>query len=427
MLLETTVADRGIDLVGAQDFYRHAHQKLFGSMARVREEGQAVDFVTMCHDLERHGELDAVGGRAYVASLVDGMPRGANIVNYADIIKETKRRRDLIRYGTRVTTEAYGGESDSHALTEKADEWLRELAGTQPLEVVEHPAAVTDFLRQFHDRIDRSQELLGLSTGFPSLDDLTCGLVPGEMTVVAAAVRAGKTAFSLNLTMTACRRQQCVLFVSLEMTKEQLLTRVASACAGVELLKVRKGLVTLPERQRITRAMEETKPWPLVIDDTPRMTIFDIRARARRLAAERPLALIVVDYIQLITGEQQRGREHNRALEVGDFARGLKMLARELSVPVIGLSQITRDVRKQNRRPDLHDLSESGGLEKHADNVWFIHEAEKTELIIKKQRQGPEGSVDLFFDKAVGVFHDSAADATAEDAIRHSQTALPDW
>lgn len=407
-------AQGGLDLLASNDFFRAAHRLIFASMARVAEDGGAVDFVTVRQDLTDHAEIDEVGGPAYLAALTDGMMRGVNLPYYCDIIKEKRRCRDLLVVTTRLDHLLREGGTSSEDLLVLADREFGKLAGASgsEAELIDQAGAMATFLDALEYRIAHKHELLGITTGWPSVDDLTLGLIPGEMTILAAETGGGKTAAAVNIVATTAARRVPSIVFSLEMSRQQLLYRIAALQADVEMFKIRKGFLLPSERERVTLAMANTAGWPLLIDDHASASVRDIRARCRRYVGSPPLGLIVVDYIQLVSTP---GRSDNRAQEVGEVGRGLKLLARELGVPVLALSQLSRAAMKEKRRPKLHDLRESGALEQHADNVWFLYEGDKdvTELIVGKARQGPLGSVDMRFDKAICHFFDVEAEKRA--------------
>lgn len=407
---------RGLDLLSATDFFRVAHQKIFAAMARVAEEGRAVDFVTVRQDLTDHQEIEDTGGPAYLAALNDGQMRSVNLGYYADIVKEKRQLRELVALATRIERLAREGGTTSQDLLALADRELSRLGGhgSQDEGLTDQAAAMTTFLDTLEYRIAHKHDLLGLTTGWPTVDELTCGLIPGELTILAADTGGGKSAAAINIAATTASLHRPVIVFSLEMSRQQLLYRLAALKGDVEIWKIRTGYVLPNEEERLKLAMIDTGRWPLIIDDHPTSTVRDIRAQCRRTGTT-PLALVVVDYIQLVSTP---GRVDNRALEVGEIARGLKLLARELNVPVLALSQLSRASQKEKRRPKLHDLRESGGLEMNADNVWFLYEGEKdgepaTELIVGKARQGPLGAAHLRFEKATCRFFDLAAEKRA--------------
>lgn len=428
MLLDATVAVRGLDMVTADDFYRHAHRQIYISMARVTEERLTVDLVTVKNDLTQHGLIEEVGGPAYISALIDGVARSSNIQDYAEIVKEMRRRRQILQYASKIQQAVSEGSRSSRELLDNADRMLAKLIGIggNETDLVEHGVYVPEFIADLEHRIAHKYELLGLSTGLPSLDDATCGLCEGDMTVLAGQTSAGKTALMAQIALvcaeTGITTNGAVVVESIEMSRKQVQCRIASHLSGVELFKVRKGLLFNQEIDQVKEAMRRTISWPLYVDEAPTVTVRELRAKCRRLAGMRRIRLVVVDYLQLLTSDSDRsGRsgDNNRATEVGNMARGLKLLAGELQCHVIALAQLNRDPQKKMRRPELSDLRESGAIEQHADSVWMLYKDESkadspTELLIRKQRNGPPGVVDLDFSKPYQRFHDIAAEKAAD-------------
>lgn len=421
LLVHGEVARQALDLLASDDFYRRGHQKIYCSMARVVEDGLEVDFVTVRDDLQRHNEMDEIGGPAYLTSLTDGAMRGVNLPHYAHIIREHRRRRDVVVFARRVAKQASDTEMSSRELLDAADKELAKLNGLSVgTDLQDQGASLGSFMDHLDHRMHHKEELLGVSTGFPSIDELTCGLVPGELTVAAAGTGGGKTALMLQIASNVASHKLPTVYVSLEMSREQLNFRVASAGTGIDLMKIRRGWLTEQELEAVCLYMATTCTWPFYIDDTSLTNVRELRAKCRRLHAATPVKLIVVDYVQLLTAERAAGgRGENRTVEVGQMSRGLKLLARELNVPIVALSQLTREAKKQKRPPQLEDLRESGSLEQDADNVWFLWDDdsksdEPTQFIVRKQRQGPTGAVPLEFEKVCVRFVDVKARQSAD-------------
>lgn len=435
MLMDPQVARRGLDLLNADDFFRHSHRLIYVSMARVAEEALGIDFITIRHDLTEHGELDAVGGPSYITGLTEGVGKTTNIEYYAEIIKELRIRRQIAQYGAKVQASALGGGMPSRAVLDEADRMLNELVGigVNDTDIADHAQHLPEFTKQLDHRVNHKYELLGISTGLPSLDETTCGLVPTEMTVLAGQTSAGKTALAIQIGLHAAKlgltTKVITVFESIEMSRLQVQYRIASHVAGEELFKIRKGWLYGKAYERVQDAMRESAAWPFYIDEAPMVTVRELRAKCRRLASTRKIGLIIVDYLQLLSGESRRGGgDVNRASELGEMSRGLKLLAGELETHVIALAQLSREPQKRQRRPELSDLRESGAIEQTADAVWMLYRDESkdenpTELLIRKQRNGPLGVIDLHFDKALQRFHDLAAEkATRDEPV---QTELP--
>lgn len=418
-----------------EDFFRHAHRLIFKAIQRVLERKAALDLVTLKDDLTRAGELDECGGPAYISALLDGVPKSSNIEHYAAVIAELRRLRDCIYFGSKVISAAYDSTDTSEAVMQAADTWLMELRG----EVLDGAFVTqTDALGQFVDalsvRMLHKDELIGRSTGLPTLDDFTSGMVPGEMTILAASTGGGKSALALGIARAIVKMSMPVLVFSLEMSRQDLQFRLASNESGVPLFKIRKGWLNDQEMDRVCVAMAKVSEFPLFIDETLDLTSREMRARARKLSKKYgSLGLVVIDYIQLVTGLKKKG-DDRRSSEVAEVSRSAKLLARELNVPVLVLSQLSRGEKKK-RRPELWDLKETSSLEQDADQVWFLYADDDknedltipiTELIVAKARSGPTGSVDLVFERDCVRFYDPKAVYQEEAPAQPVQTDLPD-
>lgn len=417
-LLRQDLVTLWVGLIDDHLFFRDAHRRLFRAIRRLHEAGHAVDFVTVRNDLQRSDELGEVGGPAYIASLVDGLPPQGDIDTYLQVLADHRKRRELIYFGKKLIDRAYLiGEQSATELFDDADRALFEMRGRHRLhhEIPDQGIRAREFLNSVEVRVQNKHRLLGHSTGLAGLDRDTCGMVGGDLTFIAGSTSAGKTCLALNLVRALCR-QRCgtVLFESLEMSQLELQYRMASAEAGINLWRLRKGFATETELQRVGLVANEMAAWSLVIDDSGRVTVPELRSRCRRLAT-RGLAAVVIDYVQLMESSK---RSENRNLELASISRGLKQLAREFSVPIIALSQLTREPSKAKRRPELADLRDSGALEMDADNVWMLfnptpddHSTNHVpvELIIAKQRNGPLGTVGLMFEKDCVRFIDQEA------------------
>lgn len=409
MLLNAEAAKDAVDVVQEEDFFRHAHRKVFTAMQRLVERGSVMDMVTVRNELAQTGDLEMVGGPAYLAGLIDGVPRSVNWPSYADIMRELRARRALIQYSSKVATAAYSGEDTSEVVKGKADQWLFELHGSQPhIELVSQEDAFGEFIDEMGRRMEKKDELLGRSTGIPAIDDFTAGMVPHEVTVLAAATGGGKSALALNIATKIAKDGWAVLYFSLEMRRQELLFRQASTEAGVPLFKIRKGWMNDNELSRVSVAMSRITHIPLFIDETLEVTAREIRSRCRRALKVGQIGLVVVDYFQLVKRVEKK--DSRRDAEFAEISRSLKMLAREFSLPVLLLSQLSRGEKGKRRRPELSDLKETSALEQDADAVWFLYHDNdsdgKTELIIAKARSGPTGTVELVFEKEILRFHD---------------------
>ncbi|HKY32061.1 MAG TPA: replicative DNA helicase [Candidatus Polarisedimenticolia bacterium] len=415
IILENRALNQAQEILREEDFYRESHRRLYRVMESLRERSSVIDLVTLKNELERSGELDAVGGAAYVASLVDGVPKSANVEHYARIVKEKAILRGLIDAGNRIVHLCFEAEAPVEDLLDEAQKQIFQIAegnlrsGFVPVREVAGPTL--EYIDKLHER----QELItGIPTGFERLDEMTSGLQNTDLIVVAARPSMGKTALALNISQhVATRAGRTVGVFSLEMSKEQLFLRMLCAQARVDAHRLRTGRLGKDEWARLTMAFGELTEARIYVDDTPGISLFEMRAKARRLKAERGLDLVVVDYLQLVRG---RGRYENRTQEVSDISRSLKGLAKELRVPLIALSQLSRapEQRGGDHKPQLSDLRESGAIEQDADVVMFIYREEVykpseenqglARLLIEKQRNGPTGAVDLAFIKEYTKF-----------------------
>ncbi len=397
------------ELIDSKDFFREAHGHVFDTMVGLNERGQAIDLVTLKDELTRSGHLEKVGGAAYIAALADGVPRSTNVEHYAKIVKERATLRNLIGSANRIVGMAYKAEQDADTLLDQAEQEIFAIAedrihtGFVPLK---------DLVADGFTTIEKLQEQKGLVTGVPSgfsdIDKLTSGFQSADLVLVAGRPSMGKTSFVLNIAQyVGLKTDRSVGFFSLEMSKEQLFIRMLTAEAEIDAQHFRGGYLTEQDYGKISTVLGRLSEAKVFIDDSFGMGVLEMRAKARRLKAEHGLDLLVVDYLQLMQG---RGRFDNRNQELAAISRSLKALAKELDVPVIALSQLSRAPEsRSDRRPQLSDLRESGALEQDADLVMFIFREEHydptpenenlAELIIGKQRNGPTGTVKLAFIK----------------------------
>jgi len=406
----------------ANEFFRDAHRRLFESMARLLEHPQgSVDLVTLREDLGRRGDMDNVGGPAYIATLVDGIPRSMNIKRYAGIVKEQALLRAMIHASNKLLTDAYAGEDPAQELLLRADRTFLDLQqgqlGSNMLNLTTRVPALLDELEY---RLAHRGELRGVDTGFASINDQTSGWMPGDVIVLAARPSMGKTAFILNSAVAAARTKRRdgtprhIGLFSLEMAREQLELRMLAAQASVPLSSILDGYCTDDQYGRLTNAMGELAEMNIHIDDTAGRTVEEIRAECRRLQVDHGLDLVIVDYVQLIPGSnpQQSKRGSNRNEEMTHISRATKSIARHLRVPLLLLSQLNRaSASRSDKRPELSDLRESGALEQDADIVAFLHrkthrQSGVTNFILEKQRNGPTGTVNLTFDRDIQLFTD---------------------
>jgi replicative DNA helicase len=407
VLLDAEAIHRAVEFIKDTDFFRDAHRRIFAKMLELAERSQAIDFITVKDELNRSGDLDQVGGPAYIASLVDGLPRGVNVADYARIVKEKSSLRSLIQSANRVLASAYQAEDDAGAIIDEAE---REIFSIAEGAIHQGFVSMRDLanasfavVEQAHSR---KQLVTGVPTGFIELDEMLAGLQPSDLIIVAARPSMGKTSLVLNIAQhVGTKTNMTVGFFSLEMSKEQLFLRMLTSEAGIDAHRLRTGFLGERDFPKLTHAMEALGGARIFIDDSASIGVLEMRAKARRLKAEHGLDLIIIDYIQLMQG---RGRFENRVTELASISRGLKGLAKELGVPVVVLSQLSRaPENRPNKRPQLSDLRESGALEQDADVVIMIfredmYEATEenqgvAELIIAKQRNGPTGTARLAF------------------------------
>ena len=425
VLLDNEAFYPAIEHVDAPDFYLAGHRKIFTKMIALMEGSGAIDLVTLNEELERAGELEAAGGTAYLSALVDGVPRISHVEHYAQIVKQKALLRNLIDTSNNIIRECFESEQAADELLDRAEESIFSLAekrikeGLLPLKEI-----VRQTIPHLDEYFERRHHITGLETGFTDLDKLTSGFQPSELIVLAARPSMGKTAMALNIAQhVGIQLRKPVAIFSLEMSREALLHRLLCSEAEVDQMKFRTGYMSREEQGRIVAASGRLAEAPIYIDDTASMTVLDMRAKSRRLHSEHHLALVIVDYLQLMTG---RGRFESRTQEVSTISRGLKALAKELRVPVVALSQLSRapEQRGGDHRPQLSDLRESGSIEQDADVVAFVFRPEMyrdpdlipdeekgvADLIVAKQRNGPTGKIHLAFLKQFTRFKNLARD-----------------
>jgi replicative DNA helicase len=414
ILIQNEAFNHAAELIDAKDFFRNAHSRIFEKMVLLSERGDAIDFITLKEELSKSGELETVGGPAYIASLADGVPRSANVEYYSKIVKEKSTLRSLIYSAQKILVEAYEAEQEADLLLDEAERSIfaiaedRIRAGFVPLrDLVQTSFATIEKLQQHKGMVT------GVATGFVDLDEMTSGLQPSDLILVAARPSMGKTSFVLNIAQhIGTSTDMTVGFFSLEMSKEQLFMRMLTSEARIDAHRFRTGYLNEKDYGRLSHALGTLAEAKVFIDDTASIGVLEMRAKARRLKAEHGLHLLVIDYIQLMQG---RGRFESRQTEIASISRSLKGLAKELGVPIVALSQLSRaSETRADHRPQLSDLRESGALEQDADVVMFIYRAEQyrdsdgnpntdeqgtAEIIIGKQRNGPVGTAKLAFIK----------------------------
>ena len=414
MLLSHDAVIVAMEKLQSQDFYRDVHRIIFEAMEHLHRENKEIDVITLPDELKRMKKLDDVGGLEYVLNLPNLVGSAANIEYYANIVAEKALARNLISTCTELTTEAYDGQKETEALLDDAERRILQLSDTKNRGDFASVGAVVEVtLDKITKLYENKAGLTGLPTGFRDLDRMTSGLQPSDLILVAARPSMGKTAFTLNIAQNVgVRQHKTVAFFSLEMSQEQLVQRLLCQIAHIDSQKLRTGQLNSDEEwTRLTDACDKLYESPIYIDDTPGISVAEMRSKARRLKSEHGLDLIIVDYLQLMQGRNAESRQQ----EISEISRSLKALARELKVPLIALSQLSRSVEsRQDKRPMLSDLRESGALEQDADIVSFLYredyydkETENqhiTEVILAKHRNGPVGSVKLYFKNEFTLF-----------------------
>ncbi len=409
VLLHNEAFNQAAEVIDAGDFFRDAHRRIFEKMILLSERRQAIDLVTLKEELGKTGEIDEVGGAAYIASLVDGVPRATNVEYYAKIIKEKATLRNLIHTANRILTNAYAAEEDADTILDGAEQAIFGIAEGRIREGFVSLGSLAHKSLEAIERAYAEKRLItGIPTGFKDLDEMLSGLQRGDLVIIAARPSMGKTSLALNIAQhVGTRAGASVGIFSLEMSKEQLFLRLLSGEAGIDGQRLRTGFLHTDDWDKLTQALAVLGDARIFIDDTPGIGVLEMRAKSRRLQEDKGLDLLVVDYIQLMQG---RGRFDNRTQELGSISRSLKGLAKELNVPLIVLSQLSRAPEsRSDHKPQLSDLRESGALEQDADVVLLIYREDQynptpenenvAELIVAKQRNGPTGSVDLVFIK----------------------------
>ncbi len=427
ILLDNHALNAAIENIKPEDFFLEQHRRVFNQMIALGESQQAIDLVTLTESLHRVGELEASGGAPYLAALADGMPRVSNVEHYARIVREKALLRNLIHATHNIQLRALEGEDGADTILDNAESSIFALAEDR---VKAGLIPVKDIVRDNFERLERifreGKSITGVSTGYMELDKLLSGLQPSELLILAARPSQGKTALALNLAENiSIRAGMPVAFFSLEMSKESLLQRLVASVAQIDAHKFRSGHLSREDWRRMTEALGTISSAPLWIDDAGSTSVLEIGAKARRLKREKGLSLVVVDYLQLITG---RGRFNNRQEEVSSISRGLKGLAKELQLPVLVLSQLTRAPEREERGPQLSDLRESGAIEQDADVVIFIYrphwskmdaspeERDQAEIQVAKQRNGPTDKVRFVFRSRLTRFEEAAPDAFSQFA-----------
>lgn len=415
IFLEPQALITAAEIIMSEDFFRVAHQKIFQTMLRLSDQGKAIDVVTVTEELSAKKELEDVGGISYISEIANAVPTAANIGHYAKIVEEKSILRRLIRVATTIVEDGFTREDEVEALLAEAERKMMEVANRKNAGDFQH---IKDVLVETYDNIEklhsRKGDVTGIPTGFRDLDRITAGFQRNDLIIVAARPSVGKTAFALNVAQNvATKTDENVAIFSLEMGAEQLVMRMICAEGNIDAQVLRTGSLTTEDWRKLTMAMGSLSNAGIFIDDTPGIRVNEIRSKCRRLKQEYGLGMILIDYLQLIQGSG--GSQANRQQEVSEISRSLKGLARELQVPVIALSQLSRGVeQRQDKRPMMSDLRESGSIEQDADIVSFLYREDyydketenqnMIEIIIAKQRNGPTGTVTLAFVKEFNKF-----------------------
>ena len=409
ILIENGAIHKVMEVLIPDDFYREAHQRIYNSLLDLSERDEPADLITLTNELRKKDQLDSIGGASYVASLIDTIPTAANIGYYARIVKEKSILRKLIEAATDIVTQGYEDREDVEGLLDEAERAIFQIAENRvrpsfyPIREI-----VKSSFKTLEKLYEKKELVTGIPSGFKNLDLITAGFQPSDLIIVAGRPSMGKTALCLNIAQyAAIEKKVPVALFSLEMSKEQLVLRMLCSEARVEGTRIRTGFLSESDWPKLTLAAGNLSDAPIFIDDTAALTILELRAKARRLKGEHGLGMLVVDYLQLMRG---RTMIENRQQEISEISRSLKALAKELNLPVIAVSQLSRrSESREDKRPQMTDLRESGAIEQDADLILFIYRDEvynrseenpnrgKAEVIIGKQRNGPTGRIELAF------------------------------
>ncbi len=410
ILIENYAVNKVMEVLQPDDFYRESHSKIYKALIDLSERDEPADLITLTNELRNNGLLDSVGGASYIASLIDSVPTAANIEYYAKIVKEKSILRKLIQTSTQIITQSYEDRGDVEGFLDEVERAIFDISENR---VRPSFYPIKDIVKESFKILERLYEkkelITGVPSGFKELDRMTAGFQPSDLIIVAGRPSMGKTAFCLNLAQFAAIEKKIPIAIfSLEMSKEQLGIRMLCSEAHVEGTKLRSGFLSESDWPRLTIAAGNLSDASIYIDDTAALSILELRAKARRLKTEQGgLGMVIVDYLQLMKG---RTRVESRQQEISEISRSLKALAKELNIPVIAVSQLSRKTEERTgNRPQLSDLRESGAIEQDADLILFIYRDEvynraednpnrgKAEIIIGKQRNGPTGKIDLAF------------------------------
>ncbi len=418
ILIENEAINRVMEILDADDFYRDGHRKIFNALINLSERDEPADLITLTNELRKIDQLDSIGGASYLASLIDSVPTAANIEYYAKIVKEKSILRKLIQTSTEIITQSYEDRGDVEVFLDEAERAIFDISEKR---VRPSFFSIRDVVKESFKTIERlfqKKELVtGVPSGFKELDRMTAGFQPSDLIIIAGRPSMGKTAFCLNVAQYAAVENKIPVAVfSLEMSKEQLVIRMLCSEAHVEGTRLRTGFLNESDWPKLTIAAGNLSESPIYIDDSAALSVLELRAKARRLKSERGLGMLIIDYLQLMKG---RARVESRQQEISEISRSLKALAKELNIPVIAVSQLSRKTEERTgNRPQLSDLRESGAIEQDADLILFIYRDEvynrsednpnrgKAEVVIGKQRNGPIGKVELAFLDKFTTFKD---------------------
>jgi replicative DNA helicase len=411
LLIDSDAIVKIADSLQADDFYEKRHQRIYEAMHHLYEHHEPIDVLTLSDRLKNNNYLEMVGGPSYLTELTNFVPTAAHVEQYADIVAQKAMRRRLITASQEISGLGFDESKDLKELIEEAESRLFQVSQQHVKQsVISLEEILADSFERLDDLHKDKQKIRGVPTGFKDVDNLLAGFQKSDLIILAARPSMGKTALALNFAHNVgIQANMPVLIFSLEMSKEQLVDRLLSMESGVDAWALRTGNLTDADFEKIGQAMGTLSEAQIYIDDTPGITVSDLRTKARREAHQHPLGLIVVDYLQLMSGGSRFGSDGNRVQEISEISRGLKGVARELNVPVLALSQLSRSVENRSPQiPQLADLRESGSIEQDADVVAFIYREEYynpdtdrkklTDIFIKKHRNGPTGGVELYFD-----------------------------
>jgi replicative DNA helicase len=417
VLIDPDAIVRVADAVTSEDFYEERHQRIYEAVKKLYDKHRPIDILTLSNQLKEDSFLDVVGGAAYLTELTNYVPTAAHVEHYAEIVAQKAIRRRLIKASQDIVGLGYDESKPVQDLIEEAETQLFRVSQQH---VKQDIATLEDILAESFERLDELHKdkgkIRGVPTGLKDLDNILAGLQRSDLIIIASRPSMGKTALALNFAHNIASKSELpVLLFSLEMSKEQLVDRLLAMESGVDAWNIRTGNLSDSDFEKIGQAMGTLSEAPIYIDDTPGITVSDMRTKARREMHQRQLGAIVVDYLQLMSGGSRFGGDYNRVQEMSEISRGLKSIARELNVPVIALSQLNRSVESRSPQiPQLADLRESGSIEQDADVVAFIYREDYynpdtnrkniTDIFIKKHRNGPTGSVELYFDRERQLF-----------------------